>query len=129
MDWNDEGIVLAARSHGETGLVVSLLTRDGTRELATWSGLPIDPARVILDGPCPQESRVGGFKVEMNGTIGYTAIDGVVRNGVPPSSIADPTFEDADCRLLRRRRPERTRGIVRRPAAIRVESDARGAPA
>lgn len=65
---------------------------------------PIDPTRVILDGPCPQESRVGGFKVEMNGTIGYTAIDGVVRNGVPPSSIADPTFEDADCRLLRRRR-------------------------
>lgn len=65
---------------------------------------PIDPARVILDGPCPQESRVGGFKVEMNGTIGYTAIDGVVRNGVPPSSIADPTFEEAGCRLLRRRR-------------------------
>ena len=65
---------------------------------------PIDPARVILDGPCPQESRVGGFKVEMNGTIGYTAIDGVVRNGVPPASIADPTFEEAGCRLLRRRR-------------------------
>lgn len=65
---------------------------------------PIDPSRVILDGPCPQESRVGGFKVEMNGTIGYTAIDGVVRNGVPPASIADPTFEEAGCRLLRRRR-------------------------
>jgi hypothetical protein len=65
---------------------------------------PIDPSRVILDGPCPQESRVGGFKVEMNGTIGYTAIDGVVRNGVPPSSIADPTFDEAGCRLLRRRR-------------------------
>jgi DNA repair protein RecO (recombination protein O) len=27
MDWTDEGIVLAARPHGETGLVVSLLTR------------------------------------------------------------------------------------------------------
>ena len=47
---------------------------------------------------------MGGFKVEMNGTIGYTAIDGVVRNGVPPASIADPTFEEAGCRLLRRRR-------------------------
>ena len=31
MDWNDEGIVLAARSHGETGLVVSLLTREHGR--------------------------------------------------------------------------------------------------
>ena len=27
MDWSDEGIVLASRPHGETGLVVSLLTR------------------------------------------------------------------------------------------------------
>ena len=27
MDWTDEGIVLAARPHGETGLVVTLLTR------------------------------------------------------------------------------------------------------
>jgi len=31
MDWNDEGIVLTARPHGETGLVVSLLTRDHGR--------------------------------------------------------------------------------------------------
>ena len=31
MEWNDQGIVLAARSHGETGLVVSLLTRDHGR--------------------------------------------------------------------------------------------------
>jgi DNA repair protein RecO (recombination protein O) len=27
MDWSDEGIVLAARPHGETGLIASLLTR------------------------------------------------------------------------------------------------------
>lgn len=27
MDWTDDGIVLAARPHGETGLIVSLLTR------------------------------------------------------------------------------------------------------
>ena len=31
MDWNDDGIVLAARPHGETGLVVSLLTREHGR--------------------------------------------------------------------------------------------------
>jgi DNA repair protein RecO (recombination protein O) len=31
MDWTDEGIVLTARSHGETGLVVSLLTREHGR--------------------------------------------------------------------------------------------------
>lgn len=31
MDWGDEGIVLGARLHGETGLVVSLLTRSHGR--------------------------------------------------------------------------------------------------
>lgn len=31
MDWIDDGIVLAARPHGETGLVVSLLTREHGR--------------------------------------------------------------------------------------------------
>ena len=31
MDWNDDGIVLSARPHGETGLVVSLLTRERGR--------------------------------------------------------------------------------------------------
>lgn len=78
-------------------------TTDTTPETDTTVE-PIDPARVTLDGPCPQAVRVGGFKVEMNGNIGYTAIDGVVRNGVPPASIADPTFEEGGCKLLRRRR-------------------------
>lgn len=31
MDWNDQAIVLSARPHGESGLVVSLLTRDHGR--------------------------------------------------------------------------------------------------
>ncbi|MFO1157619.1 MAG: DNA repair protein RecO [Reyranellaceae bacterium] len=31
MDWRDEGIVLSARAHGETGLVASLLTREHGR--------------------------------------------------------------------------------------------------
>jgi DNA repair protein RecO (recombination protein O) len=31
MDWSDEGIVLSARPHGESGLVVSLLTREHGR--------------------------------------------------------------------------------------------------
>jgi len=31
MDWSDEGIVLSARPHGESGLIVSLLTREHGR--------------------------------------------------------------------------------------------------
>lgn len=38
MDWNDEGIVLSARKHGETALIVSLLTRDHGRHLGLVRG-------------------------------------------------------------------------------------------
>lgn len=31
MDWSDEGIVLAARKHGEGSAIVTLLTRDHGR--------------------------------------------------------------------------------------------------
>lgn len=38
MDWTDEGIVLSARKHGETALIVSLLTRDRGRHLGLVRG-------------------------------------------------------------------------------------------
>ena len=38
MDWTDDGIVLAARPHGETGLVVSLLTRQHGRHAGFVAG-------------------------------------------------------------------------------------------
>ncbi|MBI1775475.1 MAG: DNA repair protein RecO [Proteobacteria bacterium] len=38
MDWNDRGIVLAARPHGESGLIVSLLTREHGRHAGLVRG-------------------------------------------------------------------------------------------
>ena len=38
MNWNDQGIVLAARPHGEGGLVVQLLTRDHGRHAGLVRG-------------------------------------------------------------------------------------------
>ncbi|MFI5001411.1 MAG: DNA repair protein RecO [Reyranellales bacterium] len=38
MDWSDEGVVLASRPHGETGLVVSLLTRTHGRHAGFVAG-------------------------------------------------------------------------------------------
>ncbi len=38
MEWNDEGIVLAGRRHGEAALVVSLLTRDHGRHAGLVHG-------------------------------------------------------------------------------------------
>lgn len=63
-----------------------------------------DPSRITLRGACPQEDRLGGFSVQMNEDVGYTAFDGVVRNGVIPNAVRDVVREDGGCRLLRRRR-------------------------
>jgi len=63
-----------------------------------------NPASVNLRGACPAGKRIGGFKVEMNEDMGYTAIEGVVRNGVIPKDVPEVAVEDGDCRLLRRRR-------------------------
>ena len=38
MDWSDDAIVLATRPHGETGLVVSLLTRTHGRHAGFVAG-------------------------------------------------------------------------------------------
>lgn len=63
-----------------------------------------DPSEATLDGPCRSDNRVGAFKVEMNEDLGYTAIDGVVRNGVSPAAVTDNELSSGDCSLLRRRR-------------------------
>ncbi len=38
MDWSDEGIVLATRRHGESGAIVSLLTRAHGRHVGLVRG-------------------------------------------------------------------------------------------
>jgi hypothetical protein len=63
-----------------------------------------DPARLTLRGPCPAERRFGGFKVESNESEGYTAVDGVVRDGVAPGNVPEIAGREGDCRLFRARR-------------------------
>jgi hypothetical protein len=62
-----------------------------------------DPTLVILHEACPIEERIGGFLVQMNEDMGYTSVDGVVKNGIVPGYIPDITLEEGDCRLLARR--------------------------
>jgi len=65
---------------------------------------PQDPSAIELHGACPLESRLGGFKVEMNEDSSYTAIDGQVNNAVTPSLVSEVFTTDGDCKLLKRRR-------------------------
>ena len=48
MDWTDDGIVLSARKHGESSVIVSLLTRDHGRHMGLVRGGNGKRARGIL---------------------------------------------------------------------------------
>lgn len=63
-----------------------------------------DPSAVTLRGICPVDRYIGGFKVEMNAEVGYTAIDGSVLNGIDPGMVPDVAVSEDDCMLLKRRR-------------------------
>ena len=75
-------------------------------EMPAWvdTEFDTDPSAVTLGGPCPLDRHIGGFKVEMNAEVGYTAIDGTVWNGVDPALVPDVALEEGDCRLLKQRR-------------------------
>lgn len=98
----DADVAIDAQPQPDTGVD----ERDGgTQADVSYNGdFEQDPNRVTLHGPCPQENRLGGFSVQMNENAGYTALDGVVRNGVIPNAVRDVTLEENGCRLLKRRR-------------------------
>jgi hypothetical protein len=62
-----------------------------------------DPATVPLGGACPLETRYGGFLVDA--APDYTIVDGLVTDGVVPSSILETIGSEGDCVLLKRNNP------------------------
>ncbi|MBU1068827.1 hypothetical protein KJ975_04580 [Myxococcota bacterium] len=62
-----------------------------------------DPALITLHFPCTEDLRIGGFQVQTNEDMGYTAVDGVVRDGIVPGQIPEVALTEGDCRLLGRR--------------------------
>lgn len=63
-----------------------------------------NPDNLALRGACPLDAKIGAFKVEMNEDVGYTAVDGVVKDGLVPGQVPEVAVVEGDCQLLRRRR-------------------------
>jgi hypothetical protein len=100
----DAGALAPDAGPGEADAGDDPLDADVTPD-ATFNGdFERDPTRVTLGGACRQEERLGGFQVQLNETLGYTALDGVVRDGVIPAAVRDVVLDQGGCRLLRRRR-------------------------
>ena len=71
MDWRDEGIVLSARAHGESGLIASLLTRDHGRHAGFVNGGVSRRARPIWQ---PGNLVAIGWRARLSEQLGnYTA--------------------------------------------------------
>jgi hypothetical protein len=61
----------------------------------------VDPATVVLDGPCPMATDFGGFRLESDALL--TTLGGAVTDGVIPLTVLDPVAAAGDCELLRRK--------------------------
>jgi DNA repair protein RecO (recombination protein O) len=69
MQWNDVGFVIAARRHGESGLIVELLTREHGRHLGLARGGQSPRARAVLQPGNAVQVTWRGRLSEQLGTI------------------------------------------------------------
>jgi DNA repair protein RecO (recombination protein O) len=72
MDWRDEGIVLSARAHGESGLIASLLTRDHGRHAGFVPGGVSRRARPIWQ---PGNLVAIGWRARLSEQLGNYAAE------------------------------------------------------
>ncbi|KIL98733.1 DNA recombination and repair protein RecO [Paramagnetospirillum magnetotacticum MS-1] len=96
MEWDDDGIVLAVRRHGETGAVASLLTRSHGRHAGLVHGgqgrtnrpilQPGNLVRAKWTGRLPEQ--LGNFKLEMLHAYGAAFLDDAARLSALGSACA-----------------------------------------
>jgi hypothetical protein len=76
---------------------------DADTDADTDTDTDTDPETVPLDGPCPLETRYGGFLVDASPD--YTIVDGSIADGVVPVSVLEPIASEGGCQLLKRNNP------------------------
>jgi len=119
VEWSDVGIVLAVRSHGETGAIIEALTRAHGRHLGLIRGgtsrrlRPVlQPGNTIhLHWRARLSEHLGNFTVELQraraGTLldlrdaltGLNAFTGVVRAVLPEREAHEPVYEAGEVLL------------------------------
>ena len=85
MNWSDEGIVLSVRPHGETAVVLDLLTRDHGRHLGLVHGGRGRRLRPVLQIGNHVEATWKGRLAEQ---LGYFTIE--LRKGYAAAAMEDP---------------------------------------
>lgn len=74
MDWQDEGIVLSVRPHGETSAVLELLTRAHGRQLGLVRGGRSRRLRPVLQ---PGNRVSARWRARLDGHLGHFTVEGL----------------------------------------------------
>lgn len=106
MQWTDEGIVLGARPHGETSVILELMTREHGRHLGLVRGGRGRRMRPVLQ---PGNLVSAVWRARLDQHLGYYTVEGLnlrVANLLPHShALFGMTHLAALCRLLPERDP------------------------
>ena len=85
MEWRDEGIVLSARPHGETSVVLELLTRRYGRHLGLVHGGRSRKMRPVVQAGNHVEAS---WKARISENLGHYSVE--LREGLAAKAMEDP---------------------------------------
>lgn len=106
LHWQDEGIILSVRGHGETGGLVSILTRGHGRAMgyiygATSSKMRgvLEPGNIVtVDWSAKSPDQLGSFSLELERSIAAHVMDDPAKLTAMQSalSLADKTLPERE---------------------------------
>lgn len=104
MDWIDDGIVLSARPHGETSVILDLLTREHGRHLGVVRGGRSRTERPVLQ---PGNLVRAHWRARLDEHLGNFAVEGVTLRAAELMASRAGTFGAGHVAALVRLLPER----------------------
>jgi DNA repair protein RecO (recombination protein O) len=106
MQWTDEGIVLGVKRHGETSVILELMTAGRGRHLGLVRGGSSRQLRGVLQ---PGNSLRATWRARLDEHLGHYAVEGVTLRAagflVAAHAVHGVTHLSALCRLLAEREP------------------------
>ncbi len=109
MQWTDEGIVLGVKRHGETSVILELMTHEHGRHLGLVRGGAGRRLRAVLQ---PGNSLSATWRARLDEHLGHFAVEGLNLRAAgflaAAHAVHGVTHLAALCRLLAEREPHRS---------------------
>ena len=128
MQWTDEGIVLGVKRHGETSVILELMTQERGRHLGLVRGGAGTRLRGVLQ---PGNSLRATWRARLDEHLGNYAVEGINLRAAAfldaAHAVHGVTHLAALCRLLAEREPHARDSSMRwKPSSMRLDDPAVG---